>query len=96
MINAEAISFQATMLSLDEDWADSCYTTNTKESGKYASICDIISIKDLISQDFRATAKCNYYTTEDKFAYLQIVMAFQVLVLFVNRTAEQCCFLLSK
>lgn len=66
------------MLSLDEDWTNSCYTTKTKESGKFAAICDIISIKDLVSKDFTNTTKCNYYTTQDKFAYLPIVMAFQV------------------
>ena len=63
---------------MDEEWADSCYTTKTKESGKYASICDIISTKDLMSIDFSDTAKCNYYMTEDKFAYGPIVMAIQV------------------
>ena len=63
---------------MDDDWADSCYTVNTKESGKFASICDIISISDLMSMDFSETAKCNFYLTEDKFATMPSVMAIQV------------------
>ena len=63
---------------MEDDWADGCYTTNTKHSGRYASICDIISINDLMSIDFGDNAKCNYYITEDKFAYTPLVMAFQV------------------
>ena len=80
----KAISPKAIMLSPDQDmtddeeWIDGCYTTSTKESGKVASICDILSIKDLISRDFSDTTQCNYYTTYDKFAYLPIAMAFQV------------------
>ena len=62
----------------DEEWIDGCYTTSTKESGNVASICDILSIKDLTSRDFSDTTMCNYYTTNDKFSYIPIVMAFQV------------------
>ena len=76
----------ATMLSMEDDWADSCYTIKTKESGKFASICDIISISDLMSMDFSDTAKCNFYLTDDKFAMTPSVMAIQVWVdFFVNK-----------
>ena len=74
------------MLPMETKWADGCYTTKTKESGKFASICDIISISDLMSMDFSDTAKCNFYLTEDKFAYTPSVMAIQVWVdFFVNK-----------
>ena len=63
---------------MDDYWTDGCYTRETKESGKFASICDNISVQDFKDIDFSDTAKCNYHTTEDKFAYLPIVMAFQV------------------
>ena len=71
---------------MEADWADNCFTTETKESGKFASICDIISISDLMSMDFSDTAKCNFYLTDDKFAMTPSVMAIQVWVdFFVNK-----------
>ena len=65
---------------METEWADGCYTTKTKESGKFASICDIVSISDLMSMDFSHSAKCNYYLTEDKFGYMPSVMAVQVWI----------------
>ena len=44
---------QASFLSYDEEWYGACHTTTTRESGKIASICDIYSLTDLISRDYR-------------------------------------------
>ena len=78
------------MLSMEDEWADSCYTTKTKESGNFASICDIVSISDLMSMDFSDSAKCNYYLTEDKFGYMPSVMAVQVWIhVYINFKRKQ-------
>ena len=44
---------KAEFLSSDEEWYGGCHTTKTRESGRYASICDIHSVTDLISRDYR-------------------------------------------
>ena len=44
---------QASFLSYDEEWYGACHTTTTRKSGKIASICDIYSLTDLISRDYR-------------------------------------------
>ena len=46
-----------------------CYIkqTKTKQSGQFASICDINSIMTLLSQDYSETGTCNYYLTGENF-----------------------------
>lgn len=57
-----------------------CYMkeTTTKQSGQFASICDINSIMTLLSQDYSETGTCNYYLTEEKFQLTSNAMALQV------------------
>ena len=49
------------------------------KTGKYASICDMPSIKALISEDYTHTGMCNYYTADDEMHHTNAGMAFQVL-----------------
>ena len=61
--------------------SDSCYNVRNKpfwRTGKYASICDIGSIKSLISEDYTHTGMCNYYTTDDEMHHSVGGLAFQV------------------
>ena len=44
---------RAEFLSSDEEWYGSCHTMQTRESKRYASICDRYSVTDLISRDYR-------------------------------------------
>ena len=44
---------KASFLSYDEEWYGACQTRKTWESKEFASICDIYSITDLISNDYR-------------------------------------------
>ena len=46
---------RAEFLSYDEEWYGACHTTTTRESRRYASICDIYSLTELISRDYRET-----------------------------------------
>ena len=57
-----------------------CYVKEaiTKQSGQFASICDINSIMTLLSQDYSETGTCNYYLTEEKFQLTSNAMALQV------------------
>ena len=48
-------------------------------TGKYASVCDMSSIKRLISEDYTLTGKCNYYITNDDMHHTNAGMVFQVL-----------------
>ena len=44
---------RAEFLSSDEEWYGACHTMKTRESKRYASICDKYSVRDLISRDYR-------------------------------------------
>ena len=44
---------KASFLSYDEEWYGACQTRKTWKSRRFASICDIYSITDLISNDYR-------------------------------------------
>ena len=44
---------RASFLSYEEEWYGACQTVKTWKSKKFASICDIYSITDLISNDYR-------------------------------------------
>ena len=44
-----------------------------------AFLCTKDSFKALISADFSATARCNYYMTRDEFHTMNLVLVFQVL-----------------
>ena len=46
---------RAEFLSYDEEWYGACHTMKTRESRRYASICDIYSLTELISRDYRET-----------------------------------------
>ena len=70
-------------LSKDDQWADNCYTTQAKESGNIAAICDITSAKFVVSSDFSKTGTCNYYLTTDKVLASGNVLAFQVREMWI-------------
>ncbi|KAK8735217.1 hypothetical protein OTU49_005564, partial [Cherax quadricarinatus] len=43
-----------------------CYTfRNDILAGKYASICDKMTMKKVMSEDFSATGECNYYMARE-------------------------------
>ena len=44
-----------------------------------AFLCTKDSFKALISADFSATARCNYYMTRDEFHTMNLALVFQVL-----------------
>ena len=44
---------KASFLDYDEEWYGACQTKKTWKSKKFATICDIYSITDLISNDYR-------------------------------------------
>ena len=44
-------------------------------------LCSVNTFKALISADFSATAKCNYYTTLDEFHSMYLALAFQVRII---------------
>ena len=67
-----------TMLDTTIEWPNGCYDFATFQSGKFASICDLVSIKALIHDEFSDHAKCNFYHVEDFLSIVPSVMAFQV------------------
>ena len=68
----------ATLLDTTVEWANACYDVETFKSRKFASICDLVSIKALIHDDFSRDARCNYYYVEDFLSVVPSVMAIQV------------------
>ena len=52
---------------------------NWMTGGSTAYLCTKDTFKALISADFSATAKCNYYMTRDEFHTMNLGMVFQVL-----------------
>ena len=64
---------------IPRDWAQPCYTSETKQKGEYGSFCQRGNIMTLIAEDFSKTGKCNYYRIEDRFLTSGSAMAFQVL-----------------
>ena len=75
-----------------------CYAVRNRpfwRTGKYAFICDMPSIKALISEDYTHTGKCNYYTTDDEMHHYSGGMAFQVLKVMqpIQYSACQCSML---
>ena len=69
---------RVTMLDTTIDWPNGCYDFTTFKSGKFASICDLVSIKALIHDDFSEKARCNFYYLEDFLSVVPSIMAFQV------------------
>lgn len=68
----------ALLLSKDDKWADSCYTSKAKEAGNIAAICDVTSAKFVVSSDYSKSGKCNYYLTDDKVLAAGLHLVFQV------------------
>ena len=71
----------AVYLNKADDWYGRCFTRETKNADKYASICQGLGVRDLLARDFSATGTCNYYTTEDTF-----LDAPQSMLVQVNRS----------
>ena len=66
------------LMTWNKHWPSSCFTNSTQFTKRHASICDVISIKSLLSDDFSQSGKCNWYTTKTTFFHVPMVMAFQV------------------
>ena len=69
---------KADRMETSNDWPSGCFNTRTQDSKRHASICDIHSTNALLSDDYSANGKCNWYTTKTQFFDVPIVMAFQV------------------
>ena len=55
-----------------------CFSKSHQQSGRHAAICDVVSIKSRLSNDFTANGRCNWYVMEQKLFAASSVMAFQV------------------
>ena len=56
-----------------------CASTVTDiKAGKLAEVCDLTTIKKLISDDFGAEAKCNFYKGSEPLLSTSFAMAFRV------------------
>ena len=73
---AEKISWD----DLGEDvwYEDNCFTNKQRDEGNYAAICDDTSIRQIKSDDYGKTGKCNFYTIKETFFTAPAVMAYQV------------------
>ena len=60
----------------NKHWPSSCFTNSTQFTKRHASICDVTSIKSLLSDDFSQSGKCNWYTTKTTFFHVPMVMVF--------------------
>ena len=58
-----------------------CFSKSHQKSGRHAAICDIVSIKSRMSNDFTVHGHCNWYLMEQKLFASPSVMAFQVSTL---------------
>ena len=67
-----------TFLNTTIDWPNGCYDNETYKEGKFASICDLVSIKALIHKEFSENARCSFYFVKDFLSVVPSVMAFQV------------------
>ena len=75
---------KAKYLNKEDDWYGRCFTRETKDADKYASICQGLGVRDLLARDFSSTGTCNYYTIEDTFLDAPQSMLVQVSELFSN------------
>ena len=55
-----------------------CFTKHNEQSGRHAAICDIVSIKSRLSNDFSTNGHCNWYVIEETLFGASTVMVFQV------------------
>ena len=55
-----------------------CFTKHNEQSGRHAAICDIVSIKSRLSNDFSTNGHCNWYVIEQQLLDASSVMVFQV------------------
>ena len=55
-----------------------CFSKTNEQSGRHAAICDLVSIKSRLSNDFTAHGHCNWYVMEQKLFGASSVMVFQV------------------
>ena len=55
-----------------------CFSKTHQESGRHAAICDLVSIKRRLSNDFTANGHCSWYLMEQTLFASSSVMAFQV------------------
>ena len=60
------------------DDIEGCFSKNNLHSGRHAAICDIVSIKSRLSDDFTENGHCNWYIIEKKLFAASSVMVFQV------------------
>ena len=61
------------------DWPSGCFSYNKYYSGKYASICDIDSIRSHMHYNFSGEGLCHWYITDNNFFEVSTVMVFQVM-----------------
>lgn len=76
------LSDKAQYMNADDEWYGKCFTSETKNADKYASVCQGMGVRDLLARDFSSTGTCNYYTTEDTFLNAPQSMLLQVSRLF--------------
>ena len=69
---------KAARLRLDAKWYGACFTQDTKQDNKYAAVCLGLDVRDLLSRDFSAAGKCNYYYTKETFLMAPIVLLYTV------------------
>ena len=67
-----------TFLDTTIDWPNGCYDNEAYKVGTFASICDLVSIKALIHDEFSENGRCNFYFVNDFLSVVPSVMAFQV------------------
>ena len=72
-----ALMNETEYLSLSANWTSNCFTNVTQYTGRHASICDMFSTQIVLSDDFKESGVCNWYTMEFTRAE-PIAMAFQV------------------
>ncbi|XP_069937680.1 glutamate receptor ionotropic, kainate 5-like [Cherax quadricarinatus] len=55
-----------------------CYTSrNDIRAGKFAAVCDKMTMKKVMSEDFSATGMCNFYMAREDFKSMPMALAFQ-------------------
>ena len=55
-----------------------CFSKTNEQSGRHAAICDTVTIKSRLSNDFTAHGHCNWYVMEQQLFLTSSVMVFQV------------------
>ena len=69
------------IMTYEEEWTSTCFTTRTHYSRRHASICDNLSIQWTLSDAFEYTRQCKWYTMNANIMGVTkpLAMAFQVI-----------------